>query len=222
MISNAQILLRLFIAAILGGAVGLERERHHQPAGLRTHTILAVGSALAMYLSILLAMEFRALVPNGDPARLAAQVISGIGFLGAGAILRYGINVRGLTTATSFWSVAIVGLAVGSGHFFAATAATVLILATLEVLDYVEKHVFARLAFRTISLKAKDRPRLVEEVKQAFSSLNIETKSVNVSKDLEANEIEIAIIAKIPATQDVDKLVAILSRIEGAKEFDVQ
>ncbi|MCX6354452.1 MAG: MgtC/SapB family protein [Candidatus Aureabacteria bacterium] len=221
MITELQMVLRLVIAAVLGGLVGFERERHHQPAGLRTHTILAIGSALAMCLSIYLATGLRDFAPNGDPARLAAQVISGIGFLGAGAILRYGINVRGLTTATSFWTVAIVGLAVGAGHYVAAVAATTLILAALEILDRVEKRFFARLAFRTINIKGKDRPYIVEDVKKAFSALNIETKSFNVSKDLEANEIELVAIARFPQTQDFDKIVADLSHIEGVKEFDV-
>ena len=112
LISEGEILIRLGLAALLGMIVGFERERQNQPAGLRTHAILAIGSCLAMTVSINLAVQFVPYVPNGDPARLAAQVISGIGFLGAGAILRYGTNVKGLTTATSLWTVAIVGLAV--------------------------------------------------------------------------------------------------------------
>ncbi|HQF69381.1 MAG TPA: MgtC/SapB family protein, partial [Anaerolineaceae bacterium] len=89
-IPETEILIRLGLAALLGMMVGYERERQNQPAGLRTHVILAVGSCLAMTVSIDLAIQFYPHAPNGDPARLAAQVISGIGFLGAGAILRYG------------------------------------------------------------------------------------------------------------------------------------
>jgi len=208
---------RAFVASLVTDGV-LEIE----PAGLRTHTILSIGSALAMCLSIYLATGLRDFAPNGDPARLAAQVISGIGFLGAGAILRYGFNVRGLTTATSFWTVAIVGLAVGAGHYVAAVAATVLILATLEILDRVEKRLFARSAFRTISIKGKDRPYIVDEVKKTFSALNIEIRSINISKDFDANEIEMIAIASFPHTQDFDKIVANLSHIDGVKEFDIQ
>ncbi len=140
MIPEYEIILRLGIAAVLGAVVGYERERHNQPAGLRTHMILVVGSALAMTLSINLAMQFRPDVPNGDPARLAAQVLSGIGFLGAGAILRLGTNVRGLTTATSLWSMAVVGLSVGAGYYLVALAATALLILALSALDVVEKH----------------------------------------------------------------------------------
>ncbi len=110
MISDQEIVIRVLIAAIIGALVGFERERQGQPAGLRTHIILVVGAALTMTLSINLAIQFRPYVPNGDPARLAAQVLSGIGFLGAGAILRYGPNIKGLTTATSLWTLAVVGL----------------------------------------------------------------------------------------------------------------
>ncbi|MCX6357285.1 MAG: MgtC/SapB family protein [Candidatus Aureabacteria bacterium] len=217
MISELQIITRLVVAAVLGALIGLERERHHQPAGLRTHTILCVGSALAMCLSIYLGAP-----PNGDPSRLAAQVISGIGFLGAGAILRYGVNVRGLTTATSFWTVAIIGLAAGAGQYTAAVAATALILAALMLLDLFEKHFFQQISIRTIHIKAKDRPYLVDEVKRLFGELNIDVKSINVSKHLEENEIEIEAIAKFPTTGDIDKIIASLSHIEGAREFDVQ
>ena len=121
MIGEWDILIRLLIAAGLGAVVGFERERSQQPAGLRTHIILVVGSTLAMTLSVNLAIQFQPLVPNGDPARLAAQVISGIGFLGAGAIFRYGVSIKGLTTATSLWTMAVVGLVVGAGHYLAAS-----------------------------------------------------------------------------------------------------
>jgi len=101
-------LLRLAVSMLLGGAIGFERERDSQPAGLRTHMILILGSCLAMILSINIGIK------NGtDPTRMAAQVISGVGFLGAGAILRSGFNVKGLTTATTVWTTAIIGLAVG-------------------------------------------------------------------------------------------------------------
>ena len=134
-ISELEILLRLLLAAGLGALIGYERERHGQSAGLRTHMILAVGAALAMTLSINLASG-----SGSDPARIAAQVVSGIGFLGAGAILRYGTSIRGLTTATSLWTLAIVGLAVGAGQYLVGAAAAVFLLIILSLLDLIEKH----------------------------------------------------------------------------------
>ena len=142
MIADQDIIIRIIIGAVLGALVGMERERQGQPAGLRTHIILVVGATLTMTLSINLAIQFRPLVPNGDPARLAAQVISGIGFLGAGAILRYGPNIKGLTTAASLWTMAVVGLAVGAGHYLSGVAATALILIALIILNAIEKAIY--------------------------------------------------------------------------------
>ena len=187
MISEQQIVIRLLTAAVLGGLVGVEREMHQQPAGLRTHMILAIGSTLAMCLSIDLAMQFQPLVPNGDPARLAAQVISGIGFLGAGAIFRYGATIKGLTTATSLWTVAIVGLVVGAGHFFSAGVATALLLGALSMLDQLEKRFLANSVTRTINVRIQGRQGLVEELRLVFNDLGFEVKSLSFSKDTQSN-----------------------------------
>ena len=222
MIPEQQIVLRLFAAAVLGGLVGLERERHNQPAGLRTHIILSIGSALAMCMSVNLAMQFQPLVPNGDPARLAAQVISGIGFLGAGAIFRYGTSVKGLTTATSLWTMAIVGLAVGAGHYFSAVIATALILLSLSVLDAMEKRFLTIAVTRTFTMRVADRPSLVDELKQVFHELRIEIKSISFSKDVENNELEFEAIAKVSSQQDMDKLIGKFSHVEGVRSFEVQ
>lgn len=222
MISEQQIVIRLLTAAILGGLVGIEREMHQQPAGLRTHMILAIGSALAMCLSIDLAMQFQPLVPNGDPARLAAQVISGIGFLGAGAIFRYGATIKGLTTATSLWTVAIVGLVVGAGHFFSAGMATALLLGTLSVLDHLEKRFLANIITRTINIRIQDREGLVEELHQVFADLAFEVKSFSFSKEIQSNELNIRYIAKVPRQQNTDQVIARLSGLQGIRLIEFQ
>ncbi len=222
MITEQQIVLRLLAAAVLGGLVGLERERHNQPAGLRTHIILTIGSALAMCVSIDLAMQFQPYVPNGDPARLAAQVISGIGFLGAGAIFKYGTSVKGLTTATSLWTVAIIGLAVGAGHYFPAIVATALLLLALSALDLLEKKYLVSTTTRTISMRVQDKPLMVDELEQVFHDLGIDIKSVSISKDVESNELEFEAIAKVSTQPDMDKLIGKLSHIQGVRTFEIQ
>jgi putative Mg2+ transporter-C (MgtC) family protein len=222
LITEQQIVLRLLAAAVLGGLVGLERERHNQPAGLRTHIILTIGSALAMCVSIDLAMQFQPYVPNGDPARLAAQVISGIGFLGAGAIFKYGTSVKGLTTATSLWTVAIIGLAVGAGHYFPAIVATALLLLALSALDLLEKKYLVSTTTRTISMRVQDKPLMVDELEQVFHDLGIDIKSVSISKDVESNELEFEAIAKVSTQPDMDKLIGKLSHIQGVRTFEIQ
>ena len=118
--------IRLLIAAVLGAAIGIEREARDQPAGIRTHMLVSVGSATFTVLSI-----YAFAGPGGDQGRVAAQIVSGIGFLGAGAILKYGVNVRGLTTAASLWAVAAVGMAAGAGAWGVALGATVIVIVSL-------------------------------------------------------------------------------------------
>lgn len=140
MIGDTEIIKRLIIAAILSGLIGLERSTHGRAAGLRTHILVCIGSALIMLTSIHIFEVYKG-ISSVDPSRLAAQVVSGIGFLGAGTILRFGASVRGLTTAASLWAVAGIGLAVGNGFYLGAYAATVLILITLFFLSKIERFI---------------------------------------------------------------------------------
>ena len=147
MIGNLEILSRLLMAALLGSVIGFERERLNWAAGLRTHMLVCVGASLMMMVS---AFGFAdALTQKNvvlDPSRVAAQVVSGIGFLGAGSILLRGEVVRGLTTAASLWSVAGIGLAVGGGMYAAAFGATIIILVILAGVKPLERRFISRQA----------------------------------------------------------------------------
>jgi putative Mg2+ transporter-C (MgtC) family protein len=219
MIPELEVGLRLLLAAVLGAVVGLERERQGQPAGLRTHTILAIGSTLAMTISINIAMQFRPLVPNGDPARLAAQVVSGIGFLGAGAILRYGTSIKGLTTATSLWTIAIVGLAVGAGHYISAVTATFLLLAILVLLNIIEKKFIRTYTTVSLSIEAHDRVGLLDEIKDMLKQEGKKVISTTVGRDLVNKTMSITIILKTLEEEPMESLVAGLSILEGIRSF---
>jgi putative Mg2+ transporter-C (MgtC) family protein len=220
-ITEQQTVMRLLIAAFLGALIGLEREHRNQPAGLRTHMILSIGSCLAMCMSIVLAMPFRSLAPNGDPARLAAQVISGIGFLGAGAIIKFGANIKGLTTATSLWTVAIVGLTVGAGHFFSAVTTTLLLLLTLTILGILEKRWLIETVTRSIKIRASYREDLVSEVKEMFKSNDIMLKTMGISRNKDADEISIEAVAAFSDDKDLGKLVTVFSNIRDVKAFEI-
>ena len=147
-LSWGEALLRIGLAAVFGGAIGLEREFREREAGLRTHMLVSVGSALFTITSAYGFHDF--LVHNGagviraDPTRVAAQIVTGIGFLGAGAIIRQGLAVRGLTTAATLWVVAAIGLASGSGYYSAALMTTVVVVFLLWPLRYVARRLLER------------------------------------------------------------------------------
>ena len=128
--SDLVILFRILFSAFLSGLVGIEREIHGRAAGLRTHILVGVGSTLFMITSVLVAFNYST-TGSVDASRIAAQVVTGIGFLGAGAIIRSGGSIRGLTTAASIWAMAAIGLAVGAGLYTAAAITTVVVLAVL-------------------------------------------------------------------------------------------
>lgn len=137
--ADAAYALRLLVAASLGALVGLEREIHDHPAGMRTHLLVSLGSAGFTVLSI---AAFPA--PGADPARIAAQIVSGIGFLGAGAILKEGVTIRGLTTAASLWAVAAVGMAAGAAAWVVAITITAIAIISLWPLRLVADRVIGR------------------------------------------------------------------------------
>ena len=211
LISEWEILIRLGLAALLGMVVGYERERQNQPAGLRTHAILAIGSCLAMTVSINLSMQFESVGANGDPARIAAQVVSGIGFLGAGAILRYGTNVKGLTTATSLWTIAIVGLAVGAGHYFSAAGTTVALLFVLVLLNILEKRAIQTFQTVSISVTAHENPNLAEMLSNVFKSMKKTVLSLGIEANLPHQDLTVTMVVK---TRENDPLTDIRQAIE--------
>lgn len=143
MLSDSQIIYRLSLTVLLSGLIGLERQFQRRHAGLRTHILLALGSCLIM-LTSLYVFDIYKDVTKLDPARIAAGVITGIGFLGAGTIIRDNEGIRGLTTAASLWVVSGIGLALGCGFCNAAIYSTVLTLIVLFVLRYVESMIFFR------------------------------------------------------------------------------
>jgi putative Mg2+ transporter-C (MgtC) family protein len=157
-----EVLLRIFVAAALGGAIGLERELRERQAGLRTHLVVSVGSALFTLVS---AYGFSSFDGKVDPTRIAAQIVSGIGFLGAGAIIRQGLSVRGLTTAASLWLVAAIGMAAGAGYWDGALIATLGALLTLGPL-----RVFS---FRILSRYRPQHDRLLVEIPAGGSPVPI-------------------------------------------------
>lgn len=143
MVTDSQVILRLILSVFLSSLVGLERQIHRRAAGLRTHILVCLGSCLIMLTSLYVFDIYKDKAPL-DPARIAAGVITGIGFLGAGTIIREREGIRGLTTAASLWLVAGVGLAVGIGFYLAGVISTILALFVLFFLRYIEEKIFIK------------------------------------------------------------------------------
>lgn len=216
MINEIEIVIRLVVALALGAVVGIEREREAQNAGLRTHMILVLGSCLAMILSINIASDY-----GSDPARLAAQVISGIGFLGAGAILRFGFNVRGLTTATTIWSMAIVGMAVGYGYYIVGVVVTLLILMTLTLVSRVARKYVRKGEQHEVTIDMDDRPGTIRKVQKLLQSSTEETSTFSLKKNVRASVLRMEIQVIIPQGERLEELIDNISKIEGVRTIKI-
>ena len=177
--------LRLVVAAALGLAVGFEREIHGHPAGLRTHMLVAVGSGLFTVLSAYGFRDVAGAVPNTaliDPTRIAAQIVSGIGFLGAGAILKDGIVIRGLTTAASLWATSAVGMAAGAGEYIIAVVATTTILVSLWPINALAERLHGSTVPAVQLRLSLDRLEVLGEVTSVLVSHRLEIGQVSTQR----------------------------------------
>ena len=216
-----EIALRLFLAVILGGLVGFERESHNRPAGFRTHILVCVGSALIMMVS---AYGFTGQIGAGfmaDPGRIAAGVVTGIGFLGAGTILQQRGNVRGLTTAATIWVVSGIGLAAGIGFYLGAILTTAFVLISLLLLGRFEKSYFARRRLKHLQIMAIDQPGLLGRVGVIFGDMMINIRRSELGNPVEQSEtgkalINIEFMIEIPLDIDLKQL---FKRLYGLKEI---
>ncbi len=205
------IILKILLAAMLGGIIGLERELAHKEAGLRTNILIAIGSALITVLSFRIA----AMTPGADPARLTAQIVSGIGFLGAGAIIQARFAVHGLTTAATIWTVAAIGIAVGSGFYLLAFIVTVFVVIVLTVfkllLDYIEKQKRNYVYLITTEEKAS----LLVDLRHVLTELNIQYSSARLNRRDGSYEFEVIFSTSENKNRDfLDKVML----LQGVKE----
>lgn len=216
-LSNGEALLRLVIAMIFSGLIGLERESSRKWAGFRTHILVGVGSALVMMIS-LYGYASPQTVPR-DPFRLAAQVVSGIGFLGAGTILHQGANVRGLTTAATLWVVSAIGLATGAGMFVPAFFASVLVFLILTYIYKMEK-VFIFKRYRKLTVQSVDKPGLIGQIgtilgDERVNIYNVEVLSLEAENDVRI--IELKMDLDVPRNFIPGEILRKLADLEGVK-----
>lgn len=216
--------LRLVLAALAGGLVGAERARHAQIAGIRTHAILAIGAALTMLVSAAIAGSAASDGAGGtvfsDPGRIAAQVISGIGFLGAGAIIRLGNSIRGLTTAASLWTVAGIGLAIGAGYYVGAAVATVLLIVVLDGVDRLADAVKFGRKLRTLKVVAS--APVEAAVVQALAPLKIVARVARLKDSRADSRFTYHFSLHVPDPMEVEVIAAALREVEAIVELRVE
>jgi putative Mg2+ transporter-C (MgtC) family protein len=213
-----EVLLRVTLAAVLGGVLGLERELREREAGLRTHLLVSVGSALFTLVS---AYGFSGFLNSGaaavraDPSRIAAQIVTGVGFLGAGAIIRQGLSIRGLTTAATLWVVAAIGLATGAGYYSAAIITTAVALAALWPLRALAYRLMRRFRGETgllvVQLPAGVSPAavidVVEGVEAKIDTIGIsqqgDRRNLELALELRREEVAHELVTKLADVDDV-------------------
>ena len=192
-------LFRLALAALLGGFIGLERDIHGRAAGLRTHLLVAMGAAMFTILSLIIAGD------DADPGRIAAQIVTGIGFLGAGAIIKSGITVKGLTTAACLWVCASIGMATGSGMFYFAGAATLIAIIALIILNYFEK-CYKCDSYRILRIEAAIDISPSQVIEIVRNRHNVHVIFLDQEKDYDAKVATLILSIKIFAKGVTDKL----------------
>ncbi len=221
MLSPLDLIARLLAALLLGGAIGLERERQERAAGLRTVTMVSLGSCLFTLLSV---YGFGALADPGappnlraDPARVAAQIVTGIGFLGAGTIFLRKDLVRGLTTAATIWATAAIGMAAGAGQYFAAAFTTLLILVVLMVLKPMERRLFKRRGEATVSLLLHRSGDGLENLRRALIRAGAVPQSI-LLQEMNENEDHLELHVEFAPGRTTDELLAQLRSLDGAHQ----
>ena len=219
MLTDWEMCIRLLLAALLGSLIGLERERLLWAAGLRTHMLVCVGSCLLMIVSSFGFQDALAMAHTElDPSRVAAQVVSGIGFLGAGSILLRGEVIRGLTTAASLWTVAAIGLSVGGGLYVVSTAATFIILVILIAIKPMERVYRNRVQVHVIKLIAPSQTLSLKKVNEVMGNRAGKVRQFIVEKgnrdDTDSITIELKRTSGAQAKQILEKLLT----IDGVQE----
>lgn len=215
-------LLRLVLAAVLAGVIGVERELREQEAGLRTHMLVCVGATMFMLVGVYAWADISLGNSIGvvvDPSRVASYVVSGIGFLGAGAIIKYGINVRGLTTAASLWVVAAIGVAVGAGMYAFAIATTALVLLALWPLSQVKRLLAGKAdEAKRLSIRLAPEGSVVSALATIEES-GFAMESAQVSEEEEERRLDI--VLKTSADASLAELLDNVSTLEGVRSAAV-
>ena len=213
--------LRLLLSFFMGMIIGFEREGHDQPAGLRTHILISVGATIVMLISIFIPQTFRDF-QNGDPGRIAAQVVSGIGFLGAGAILKFGVDVKGLTTAASIWAMAALGLAAGAGMYAISLIGIVVVMFSLSVMNLFEQRVFKERTLRKIVLEIKKKDSDIQGLSKIFTDFDAKIVSTGFERNINEAYDKVTFMVGVTKKLNVQHLSDKLEKQSGIISISVE
>lgn len=218
-ISTREVIIRISLALVLGGLIGFQRELNRNSAGFRTHILVSLGACIAMLTNQYLYYKF----PEAqiDVARMGSYVISGIGFLGAGSILKDGFRVRGLTTAAGLWVVACLGLAIGAGFYTAAIFGGLMVVGVLTLLKLIESKFMTKRNRTEIELQIKNAPGQLAKVLSVIGSTGVLIKDVDMQSS-EKEWIEVTIYTTIPNGIALEKLRDSLKKAEDVMVISVE
>jgi len=216
MLNEWTIVFRLVLAAVLSGIIGFEREFHGRAAGFRTHILLCIGSTLVMLTSIHIFEMYYGKVPL-DPARIAAGVVTGIGFLGAGAIVHFKSSIRGLTTAASLWVVAGIGLAVGSGLYFASILTTILTMIALLLFGRMEHAMIRKDWYRTIIIESRESIDQFKAIREILEESRTDITDFEVDRSRDGQNMVLKLGVKLYETRCADQLLKDIGSLDGVK-----
>ena len=224
MISAGEIVLRLFVAAALGGFLGFEREIHGRPAGIRTYLILSLGSALIMVISEYLLLRFQGVPPGAlvqvDPGRIAAQAVTGIGFLGAGVIMRSKDSVKGLTTAACVWVTCAIGLAIGAGFYVFGVLVTLMTVISLVAIKAFERRL-PKDWFKEMTVVSEDVPGLFNRIREIIVGGSYEVLNSGIAKDLEKKEVTASFELRVRTVHPNWQVLQEVFEVPGVKRVDL-
>lgn len=215
------ILVKLLLAGVAGGVVGLEREKHGRPAGLRTNLLVSLGACTMMIISEAFFLKYGAFDAQStmrlDPSRTAAQIVTGIGFLGAGVILKDGASVRGLTTAATLWVVAGLGMAFGMGHFSLGIISTVLVLVSLIFLKKLDP-LMTKDRYLTLMVTADNRDAINDELQELLDERELALSDISSHVDLVNNEIFLQLMITQQQKRVGRELTREILKLRGVKK----
>lgn len=210
LVSERNIVINLVLALFLSGLIGFEREQHDRPAGLRTHVLVGTGATIIMMVSL----AMHNIHVENDAGRIAAQVVSGVGFLGAGTIIKEGFSVKGLTTAASLWATAAIGLAIGGNFYFLAVLTTLVVIVSLYLLNSINFNKHSK-RYRSLKFRIKNENDILCKISNVLNSDQLKIKNMEIKRDfnhLTDNDNEIIVKYNIES-RDREKLLRISNHL---------